>query len=78
MLLQPAARVARLQVPTLFVAGEADEHATLEEMKTLYALANAPKELWIIAGAKHVDFHNFAPAEYEARVLDFLRRRLKS
>ena len=43
VLLQPAARVARLQVPTLFVAGEADEHATLEEMKTLYAWQTLPR-----------------------------------
>src|SRR5215831_15323111 len=55
--LQPSDSIARLHVPLLLIAGAADRHATLAEMNQLYAQANEPKQLWVIAGAKHVDFH---------------------
>jgi fermentation-respiration switch protein FrsA (DUF1100 family) len=45
-------------------------------MQLLYARAHGPKELWIIAGARHVDFHRHAQAGYERRVLEFLRAHL--
>jgi fermentation-respiration switch protein FrsA (DUF1100 family) len=35
-----------------------------------------PKELWVVPGAAHVDFHRFAPAKYERRVLAFFARAL--
>src|SRR5262245_8249249 len=76
--LQPAERISNLRAPLLLIAGDADRHATLEETRLLFARANQPKELWVIAGANHVDFHRYAPAEYERRVLDFLRPLLKS
>ena len=77
-LLQPAARIAELHTPLLLIAGDADQHATLGEMKLLYARANEPKELWIIPGARHVDFYRYARKEYHRRVLDFLMPRLRS
>ncbi len=57
---------------------EADRHASLGEMKRIYATANEPKELWVIPEAPHADFHRFAPEEYERRVLGFLIPRLAS
>lgn len=48
--LQPAQRITRLHVPMLLIAGDADKHASLDEMKLLHARANDPKELWVIAG----------------------------
>jgi hypothetical protein len=36
------------------------------------AAAPEPKTLWVGPGAAHVDFHRFAAAEYEHRVLEFL------
>jgi fermentation-respiration switch protein FrsA (DUF1100 family) len=63
-------------VPLLLIAGGDDRLATLEEAKTLYARARRPKQLWVIPGARHVDFHYHYPTEYERRVLAFLRRRL--
>jgi uncharacterized protein len=73
----PAGRVAHIHAPVLFVAGDKDEHATLDEMREIYANANEPKELWIIPGAAHVDFLNAAPLDYERRVVGFLRERLR-
>jgi fermentation-respiration switch protein FrsA (DUF1100 family) len=74
--LQPAARVARLHMPLLLIAGDVDQHATLAEMRLIYANATAPKELWIIPGAHHQDFLRYVPAEYERRVVAFLRNHL--
>jgi uncharacterized protein len=77
-LLQPAASIAQLHSPLLLIAGDADQHATLHEMKLLYSQANEPKQLWIIAGARHVDFYRYAPMEYPRRILEFLKPRLRS
>jgi fermentation-respiration switch protein FrsA (DUF1100 family) len=75
--LAPAVRVADLRMPLLIIGGDADQHATLAETQLIYANARAPKELWIIPGAHHQDFYRFAGAEYERRVLDFLKARLR-
>ena len=77
-LLKPAGRVAKVHAPLLLIAGAADKHASLGEMKRIYATANEPKELWVIPEAPHADFHRFAPEEYERRVLGFLIPRLAS
>ena len=43
----------------------------------IYANANAPKEFWVIAGARHQDFYSLAETEYERRVVGFLKARLR-
>jgi pimeloyl-ACP methyl ester carboxylesterase len=75
-LLQPAARIGGLRAPLFLIAGDADARATLAETNALYARASAPKELWVIAGAGHVDFERYAPEEYVRRVVAFLTARL--
>ncbi len=75
--LRPAARVAALHMPLLIIGGDADLHATLAETKLIYANANAPKELWVVPGARHQDFYRFAGGVYERRVLEFLKSRLR-
>jgi uncharacterized protein len=74
--LQPAERIARLHAPVLLIAGDADQHATLGEMELLYERAHEPKELWVIADARHVDFHRFVPEAYERKIVEFLGPRL--
>jgi fermentation-respiration switch protein FrsA (DUF1100 family) len=76
--LRPAVRVANLHMPLLIIGGDADLHATLAETKLIYANANEPKELWIIAGAHHQDFYRLEGGRYERRVLDFLKARLRN
>lgn len=75
-LLNPAEKAGRLRAPLLLIAGGADNLATPEEMERIHAQAKAPKELWIIPGAAHVDFHRFTPAEYERRVIEFFASHL--
>jgi fermentation-respiration switch protein FrsA (DUF1100 family) len=76
--LQPVARIAELHAPLLLIAGEADQHTTLREMRELYERANPPKDLWIIAKATHEDFYRYAMDEYERRVIGFLSSWLRS
>ncbi len=75
-ILKPAERAAKVHVPLLLIAGAKDKHASLAEMKRIYASASGPKELWVIPEAPHADFYRFAPEEYERRVLGFLTPRL--
>ena len=77
-ILRPAENVAKIHAALLLIAGGADKHARLDEMKRIYGTANEPKELWIIPGATHVNFERFAPAEYARRILGFFGKRLAS
>ena len=74
--LKPIDRAAKITVPKFFIAGTADHDTTLPESQALFAAAAEPKELWLVDGAAHEDMHNFAKAEYERRILDFLAQKL--
>lgn len=74
--LQPINAIRHLQTPLLLIAGAADRHTTLRESQALAEAANAPKELWVIAGAAHVDFHAHECTAYERRVLRFFQQYL--
>jgi fermentation-respiration switch protein FrsA (DUF1100 family) len=70
--LRPIDHIAGIGAPVFLISGDEDAHTEIEETERLFAAASPPKELWIVAGADHVDLHRFAPREYEARVLAFL------
>jgi fermentation-respiration switch protein FrsA (DUF1100 family) len=74
--LRPVDAVGTLGAPVLVVAGTRDQHTTPADTERLYAAARAPKVIWWVEGAAHVDFLNYAPEQYRARVLGFLRERL--
>lgn len=76
--LRPIDGIDRVEAPLLLIAGTADRHTTRAESLRLFARAQLPKELWEVPGAEHVDFHQAARAEYEARVSGFLARALRS
>lgn len=75
--LRPIDALPALHAPVLIAAGDVDRHTTVEETRRLFEAANAPKELWIVAGAAHVDLHAFSRDAYEARVGAFLARHLR-
>jgi uncharacterized protein len=75
--LRPINHVNQLTFPKLFIAGADDRHTTIEESRRIYETARAPKELWIIPGAAHVDLHEAAKIEYELRLLNFFKSNLK-
>ena len=75
--LRPIERVGHLPIPKLFIAGSLDEHTPIDESQALFDAASEPKALWIVDGARHVDFNAFAPDEYKRRVLEFLVANLR-
>lgn len=70
--LRPVDAIRRAHVPVLVIAGSDDPRSTPADVLRVFAAANEPKELWIVPGAGHTDFHRAAPQEYERRVLAFL------
>jgi uncharacterized protein len=71
--LEPAAKIHRLKSRLLLIAGGADKLASMTEMQLLFDRATAPKQLWVIPGAGHLDFHWHYKEAYEVRILAFLR-----
>jgi pimeloyl-ACP methyl ester carboxylesterase len=69
-------RMSRVGAPLLIINGTDDHHTTIDEARAELAAAAPPKELWAVEGAGHVDLHEFAKAEYERRVGDFIARYL--
>src|SRR5581483_9345354 len=58
--LRPIDRVAKICAPLLMISGTRDQHTLIEETRVLFASAVAPKELWEVRGAAHVNLHRFA------------------
>lgn len=74
--LSPIERVANIRIPKLILYGAEDQHTKVSESREIFRRAAEPKEQWEIAGAAHIDLHQFAPRAYEERVLRFLDRYL--
>ncbi len=75
--LSPITRINNLNAPLLIISGTEDVHTTQLETERLYAAASAPKELWIVPGARHFNMHAYAGREYEHRIGDFLSQYLR-
>ena len=76
--LAPISFMDRLDAPVLVIGGSEDRRTLVPETRALFARARSPKQLWLVEGAKHQDFHRYANAGYERRVLDFFEKYLKS
>ena len=57
--LSPIKQAGKITTPKFFLAGTADRNTTLPESQALFAAAAAPKQLWLLDGAAHVDLHAF-------------------
>lgn len=75
--LQPIEAMALLESPVLVIGGSQDAHTTEAETQRIFDAAPRPKQLWLVEGAAHVDFHAHARAEYERRVAAFLEQYLR-
>ncbi|MHC4074077.1 MAG: alpha/beta hydrolase, partial [Planctomycetota bacterium] len=75
--LRPIEGIRSIGAPVLIMAGSHDAHTTLKQSRRLFEAAAQPRELWVLDGATHVDFHQHAGEEYEARVLNFFDRYLR-
>ena len=76
--LRPIERIASLGAPVLVASGSEDQHTTWAETERLFHSALAPKELWRVEGAAHVDLYAYNPSDYERKVLTFLNKHLRS
>ncbi len=74
--LKPVNAIKNIHSPVFVIGGSEDRHTKLKETQRLYDSAPALKELWIIQGASHQDFHRFAGDIYEQSVSSFLRKYL--
>jgi pimeloyl-ACP methyl ester carboxylesterase len=70
--LSPLQAIKRLKAPVMVIGGAEDRRTLREESQRLFEQAAEPKRLWLIEGAKHQNFHLYAKAEYEERILEFL------
>lgn len=75
--LRPIEQVGKIGLPKLFIVGAEDQHTTLEETRQMYVRASAPKDLWVVNGAGHIDLHSMAKEEYEQRILSFFEQHLR-
>ena len=64
--------IDKVNVPVLFIHGDADKLIPLEMMEKLYDACAAPKEKFIVAGAGHADAKPTNPAAYFDKVFAFL------
>lgn len=70
--LRPIDAIQSIGIPVFVIGGTHDLHTLQSETEALFLNARSPKELWLVKGAYHEDFHEFAPTDYENRVLAFL------
>lgn len=75
--LNPSQHITLLApAPVLLLTGTEDPHATPAEVGQLYECCCEPRELWLVANAKHKDVFEVGGKAYQERVLDFLARRM--
>jgi uncharacterized protein len=75
--LRPIDRTADINAPVLMLGGTSDTSTTPEETTEMFDHARAPKYIWLIQGAGHVDAEAYALQAYHARVFGFLSERLR-
>ena len=75
--LRPIEAVKSLASPVFVIGGTRDRHTPEAETRRIFAAAPEPKQLWMVEGKAHENFHEVVPAEYEKRVGAFLERHLR-
>ena len=74
--LRPERAVQSLPYPVLVVHGTADERIPADHGARVFDAAPAGSDLWLVAGAGHVDSFTAAPEEYHRRVVAYFESRL--
>jgi dipeptidyl aminopeptidase/acylaminoacyl peptidase len=69
----PVNKIKNIHIPLFIISGEADTRTTPEETKKLFDTANEPKRMWLVPAAGHIDLYRVNTAEYEKRILEFLK-----
>ncbi len=77
-LLRPIDALPSLHSNILIAGGSLDPFTPPRETEQVFQVAPQPKSLWLVRGAGHQDLYDYAPREYEARVLPFLQEHLQA
>lgn len=75
--LRPIDAMGALTCPVFVIGGAQDRHTPAAETSRIFAAAHEPKQLWLVDGAAHVDFHAAVVSDYERRVGEFLEMHLR-
>jgi fermentation-respiration switch protein FrsA (DUF1100 family) len=72
----PLEAVKDIHVPIFILHGTADDRIKFEYSELLYKNALAPKELWLIPGAKHHNMADVGGEQYMRRIVEFFEKNL--
>jgi fermentation-respiration switch protein FrsA (DUF1100 family) len=70
--LAPIRYAGDLRCPLFVMGGDHDMNTLPSSTLGLFDAVRAPKQLWIVPGAAHVDLFGFAKKEYEDRLMHFV------
>jgi uncharacterized protein len=70
--MKPSDHIGALKCPVLIISGDQDDRTWPEDTQRLFEAAHEPRELWMIAGARHEDLFRYLG--YEEKVLSFVKR----
>lgn len=76
--LQPIDWMGKIDTPVLIVDGTKDTSTPIRDARAMLAAAPAPKDLWAVEGAGHVNLYESYKVEYERRIGDFFAAHLMS
>ncbi len=74
--LDPVKAIGQFKRPIYIIGGDQDRKTLPFETQALYDMANEPKTLWMVKGAKHGNLHRYAGETYETNILNFFSRYL--
>jgi hypothetical protein len=67
-------KLPSVDMPVLYIHGQADASVPATMSQQLYAATQAPKELWLVPNADHNDVVEQAGGEFPQRILQFLNQ----
>lgn len=67
------AQLKKNKLPILFIHGSKDTFVPTAMVYDNYQATTAPKQLWLVKGAKHASSYDLNPQEYERRVGRFIQ-----
>ena len=73
--ISPINAIRRVHAPLLMIGGERDRYTPADETRAFFAVANAPKSIWLVPGADHNQV--MATPEFQRRVIAFLDSNLR-
>jgi fermentation-respiration switch protein FrsA (DUF1100 family) len=72
----PLEAARSLTIPLFLVHGRADTTIPPLNAEQIYAEARAPKEVWLIPGARHDNMWDVGGEEYRRRIIGFFEQHL--